>query len=80
MTIKIRYNKNNDISKRKKKLEPVKKTNEYRSYDHKIISLVVGMKKALTKYAMKNKFRIEKGKSAFKGSANNLKLVNKHFK
>ena len=58
----------------------MKKTNEYRSYDHKIISLVVGMKKALTKYAMKNKFRIEKGKSAFKGSANNLKLVNKHFK
>ena len=38
------------------------------------------MKKALTKYAIKNRFRVEKGKSAFKRYANNLKLINKHFK
>ena len=37
------------------------------------------MKKALTKYALKNKFRVENGASAFKRCANNLKLVNKHF-
>ena len=61
-------------------MKSVKKTNEYRSYDHKVISLAVGMKKALTKYAIKNKFRVEKGKSAFKRYANNLKLINKHFK
>ena len=37
---RFRYNKNKDISKRlKKKLESVKKTNGYRSYGHKIISL-----------------------------------------
>ena len=50
----FRDNKNKDISKRlKKKLESVKKTIEYRSYNHKIISLAVGMKEALTKYATK---------------------------
>ena len=38
------------------------------------------MKKALTKYAIKNQFRVEKNKSAFKSYANNLKLINKHFK
>ena len=37
------------------------------------------MKKALTKYAINNKFRGEQGKSAFKRYANNLTLVNKHF-
>ena len=64
----------------KKKLESVKKTNEYRSYSHKIISLAVGMKKALTKYDIKNQFRVEKSTSSFKRYANNLKLINKHFK
>ena len=34
---------------------------------------------ALTKYAIKDKFRVEKGATAFKRYANNLKLVNKHF-
>ena len=58
----------------------MKKTNEYRSYDHEIISLAVGMKKALTKYAKKNKFRVEKGKPALNRYANNLKLINKHFR
>ena len=44
------------------------------------MSLAVGMKKALTKYAIKNKFRVEKGKSAVKRFVNNLELINKHFK
>ena len=38
------------------------------------------MKKALTKYAIKNQFRVEKSTSSFKRYANNLKLINKHFK
>ena len=37
------------------------------------------MIKALTRYAIKNKFRVENGQSAFRRYANNLKLVNKHF-
>ena len=38
------------------------------------------MKKALTKYAVKNRFRVEKSKSAFDRYANSFKLINKHFK
>ena len=37
------------------------------------------VKNLLRRFAVKNKFRAEKGKSAFKGYANNFKLVNKHF-
>ena len=37
------------------------------------------MKKALTKYAIRNKFRVENKQSAFKNYANNLTLVNKHY-
>ena len=77
---KFRYNKDKPLSKRlQKKLTSVKNTNDYRSYANNKISLNLGMKKALTKYAIKNKFRVEKGATAFKRYANNLKLVNKHF-
>ena len=37
------------------------------------------MKEALTRYAIKNKFRVQEGVSAFKRYANNLTLVNRHF-
>ena len=77
---KFRYNKDKPLSKKlQKKLTSVKNTNDYRSYANNKISLNLGMKKALTKYAIKNKFRVEKGATAFKRYANNLKLVNKHF-
>ena len=77
---KFRYNKDKPLTKKlETKLKSVKKTNEYRSYAHNKLSLNIGMKKALTKYAIKNKFRVEQGKSAFKRYANNLKLINKHF-
>ena len=77
---KFRYNKDKPISSRlQKKLKAVKRTNEYRSYSHKKISLSLGMKKALTKYAIKNKFRVESKQSAFKNYANNLTLINKHY-
>ena len=74
---KYRYNKDKPISQ--KKLNSVKNTNEYRSYANNKLSLNLGMKKTLTKYAIKNKFRVEQGKSAFRRYANNLTLVNKHF-
>ena len=78
---KFRYNKDKPLTKKlETKLKSVKKTNEYRSYAHNKLSLNIGMKKALTKYAIKNKFRVEQGRSAFKRYANNLKLINKHFK
>ena len=77
---KFRYNKDKPISKKlEKKLKAVKKTNEYQSHSHRKISLNLGMKKALTKYAIKNKFRVQEGQSAFKRYANNLTLINKHF-
>ena len=66
-------------NKLRKKLKSVKNTNEYRSYDHNKLSLSLAMKKALTKYAIKNKFRVQEGVSAFKRYANNLTLVNRHF-
>ena len=37
------------------------------------------MKNAMTKYAIKNNFRITDQQSAFKSYANSIKLVNKHF-
>ena len=37
------------------------------------------MKNAMTKYAIKNKFRITDHQSAFKSYANSITLVNKHF-
>ena len=77
---RFRYNKDKPISKKlEKKLKAVKKTNDYQSYSHRKISLNLGMKKALTKYAIKNKFRVQHGQSAFKRYANNLILINKHY-
>lgn len=77
---KFRYNKDKPLSKRlQKKLKSEKNKNEYRSYAHNKLSLNIGTKKALTKYAIKNRFRVENGASAFKRYANNLKLINKHF-
>ena len=77
---KFRYNKDKPLTKKlESKLKSIKKTNEYRSYAHKKLSLNIGIKKALTKYAIKNKFRVEQGRSAFKRYANNLQLINKHF-
>ena len=77
---KYRYNKDKPISNiLQNKLKTIKRTNEWRSYSHKKISLSLGMKKALTKYAIRNKFRVENKQSAFKNYANNLTLVNKHY-
>ena len=39
--------------------DSVKNTNDYRSYANNKLSLNLGMKKALTKYAIKNKFRVK---------------------
>ena len=77
---KYRYNKDKPISNiLQNKLKTIKRTNEYQSYSHKKISLSLGMKKALTKYAIRNKFRVENKQSAFKNYANNLTLINKHY-
>ena len=80
---KFRYNKDKPISKRlTQKLNQVKKTNEYRSYALRNAKDIISegkVKNLLRRYAVKNKFRVEKGKSAFKNYANNLKMVNKHF-
>ena len=77
---RFRYNKDKPISnKLQKKLISIKKTNDYKSYARKNIESRLSVKKALTKYAIKNKFRVENGESAFKRYANNLRLINKHF-
>ena len=60
---KIRYNKDKPLSNKfQKKLKSVKNTNEYRSYaNNNKLSLSLGMKEALTRYATfkKNEFKKE---------------------
>ena len=80
---KFRYNKQKPISNvLNKKLKSVTNTNEYSSHATRTIRstyLKQRMKNALTKYAIKNKFRITDQQSAFKGYANSIKLENRHF-
>ena len=80
---KFRYNKEKPISNvLNKKLKSVANTNEYNSHATKTIRstyLKQRLKNAMTKYAIKNKFRITDQQSAFKSYANSIKLVNKHF-
>ena len=81
---RFRYNKDKPISNTlKKKLYTYKKTNEFQSYARKLFKDLyfdTKLKLALKRTAVRNKFRIEDVRSAFKGYANSVKLVNTFFK
>ena len=74
------YNKDKPISvKLQKKLDTIKKTNEYRSYAFRQVYFDGKVKEALKQHAVRNKFRVVEINSAFRRYANSIKLENKHF-
>ena len=80
---KFRYNKDKPISNvLTKKLQTVKKTNEYRSYalnKAKDAFSEGRVRQILTKHAIRNKFRVRDIQSAFRRYASSIVLENKRF-
>ena len=79
---KFRYKKDKPIfNVLAKKLLSVKKTNEYRSYTMKKATDVVNrerVRQLITKYAIRNRFRVRDIQPAFRRYANSIVLENKH--